>query len=77
MIIATYGGMTENHQLEIRKGLLKYFFPENALVKQKRAMRRMMLNPRGIKLRQFAAIIQELNNILLKFMRLGKSNNIT
>ena len=31
-------------------------------------MRRVMRNPRGVKLRQFAARLQELNNILPKFL---------
>ena len=51
LIIATFGGTTATHQQEIRKGLLKHLFPSNALAKQKRAMRRMIIKPRGTKLR--------------------------
>ena len=56
------------HLQEIRKVLLNYLFPINLIAKQKRAMRCIMCNPRGIKLRQFMARLQELNNILPKFL---------
>ena len=68
LIITTFGGTTVRHLQEIRKGLLKYLFLSNTLAEQKRSMMRMMRNPIGIKLRQLVERIQELNNILSKFL---------
>ena len=68
LTIATFGGTMATNKQEIRKGLLRYFLPSNKLTKQKRAMKRMMRKPRGIKLRQFAARLQDLNNLLTKFL---------
>ena len=58
LIITSHGGTTANCLLEISRGIYKYLFPSNALAKQKRAMRCMMLKPRGLELRQFAARVQ-------------------
>ena len=59
LIFATFGGTMATHLHEIRKGLLKYFLPRNALSKQKRDMICTMRKPRGVKLRQFVARLQE------------------
>ena len=76
LIIATHGGTTANRLLVISRGVYKYFFTSNALAKQKRAIRCMMLKPRGLNLRQFAARIQYLINLLPQFQGLENSNNI-
>ena len=75
-IIVTFGGTTVTHLQDIRKLLIKYLFPINARVKQKRAMRRMMRKPRGVKLQQFAARLQALINLLPKIPESEKSRNI-
>ena len=62
---------------DIRKGILKYFFLSNALTKQKRKMRHMMRNPRGFKLQHIVARLQELNNLLPKFLRSDEYRNIS
>ena len=59
LTVASFGSTAKTHVQEIRKRLLKHFFPRNALAKNKRAMRRMMRNPRGVKLRQFSARLKE------------------
>ena len=61
---------------KISKGLLKCFFPSNAITRHKRKMRRMMCKLRGTKLRQFSARFQYLNNVLLKFTGSDKSKKI-
>ena len=52
----------------IHTGINKYLFPVNALSKLKQSMFHMILNPRNLKLWQFFAISQELNNIPPQFM---------
>ena len=67
LIIATYGGATENHLPEIRRGILKYFFLINTTTKKYIYTRRMLRKPRGLKLGQYTSRIQELNNLLPQF----------
>ena len=66
--VSTFEGMMATHLKYIRKVLLKYCFPSNALANQKRATRRTMHKPRGVKLQQFLAIQQEFNNIITNFI---------
>ena len=49
------------------KGLAWYFLPVNSLSKQKRAMRRCMKKPRGLKVRRYAACLIGLNEYLAYF----------
>eukprot|EP00980_Cylindrotheca_fusiformis_P019964 scaffold7032_cov94-Cylindrotheca_fusiformis.AAC.1 len=42
-------------------------FPVNALAKQKRAIRRLLRKPAAMRMRDYAARMTELNNLLLKF----------
>ena len=76
LIVANFCSTTVKRLQEIGKGLLKYFFPRNVLAKQKRAMRCIIRNPRGIKLWQFVARLQELNNLHPKFTGSYKSKNV-
>ena len=68
LIIVTFRGTAATHQQEIRKVILEYFFPINTIEKQKRTMRHMMRKPRRVKLKHFAARLQEWINLLTKFL---------
>ena len=49
-----YSGATNNHLKIIQEGLLKYFFPINALSKKNHVMRRAMRKPRIMTFKCFA-----------------------
>ena len=48
-------------------GLGAYFFPVNSLSKKKRAMRRIMRKPRGLKVRRYSYCLIDLNEYLDSF----------
>ena len=60
-------GTKNTHLKFIQEVLVGYFFPINALSKQKRAMRRAMRKPRDLPFKHFAARLMELNNYLPLF----------
>ena len=76
-VIAGQVGSTNNtHLKKIKKGLLSYSPPLNALNKQKRAMWRAMRKTWDIQLKIFAARLTELNNCLPPFLGLRNAKNM-
>ena len=71
-----YGGVINNHLKLIHKGLLEYFFPINALSKQKRVMRRAIRKPRSMTLKRFAARLTVMNYFLPLFPGSDASNKM-
>ena len=71
-----YGSSTNNHLKLIQEGLIEYFFPISLLLKQKRAMRCVMLKPRRMTFKSFAARLTETNNFLPLFPGLDNSKKM-
>ena len=67
MLFDELGSTTSENLKSIILGLVTYFFPVNALSKQKCVMRRGMRNPRGLNIRLYAAHMIGLNKYLSIF----------
>lgn len=65
--IALHGEETDDHFVACLNDLVLYIFPRRALRIQKRYMRRQMRKPRDMRVRDFVARVQELNNYLTQF----------
>ena len=68
-------GTTNTHFKEIQEGLIDYFFPMNAIIKQKRAMRRYMNKPFTLIMKRPTSRIMDLNNYLPLLPRSNDSKN--
>ena len=65
--IALHGEETNEHYDAVMRDLVLYIFPRKALRIQKRYMRRQMRKPRDMRVRDFVARVQEINNYLNQF----------
>jgi len=65
--IALHGDETEENYQAVMRDLMLYIFPKKALRIQKRYMRRQMRKPREMRVRDFVARVQEMNNYLKYF----------
>ena len=73
---AQYGCETNNNFKLIQEGVLEYFFPINALSKQKRAMRHAIRKPQNTTFKRFAESLTEMNNFLMLFTGLDDSKKM-
>ena len=69
------GSMTAIHLTEILKGLTKYLFLSNTLMKQKQYMRCMMYNLSTFNLSQFYLCLIKFNTIAKLFTWLYETHN--
>ena len=58
---------TAPHYNEVMEALTKHVFPNKALQKQKRYMRRVLRKPRELSTRDFVSRVCEINNLLTQF----------
>ena len=65
------GAQTDANFVAITNSLVEYFFPPNALITQKRYMRRFMRKSRETKIRDFYVRVLEMNNRCDKFPPFG------
>ena len=65
--IVLHGEETEEHFQSVMRDLDLHVFPKKALRIQKRHMRRQMRKPRDMRVRDFVARVQEINNHLDQF----------
>ena len=63
----TFGEENAENFAKVTNKLIEYFFPPNALVTQKRYMRRFMRKSRGMTIREFYVRTLEINNRCAKF----------
>ena len=63
----TFGEENAENFAKVTNKLIEYFFPSNALVTQKRYMRRFMRKSRGMTIREFYVRTFEINNRCAKF----------
>ena len=71
------GGSTNNHLKIITEGLLGNFFPINTLSNKKRAMTRVMRQPRKMEFKRFDARLTKMNNFLPLLHGSDVTKNIT
>ena len=76
LFFAEVGSTTSENLKSIILGLGMYFPPVNVLSKQKRAMRRRMMKPHGLKVRFYAVHMIDLNEKLSVFPRENASEKI-
>ena len=68
--------VTEDDVETILQELFKHFFPQKALARQKRYMRRNLRKPRSMKIREFVERITEMNEHLMHFPPANKTNKL-
>jgi len=69
--VALHGEDTDAHFEAVMRDLVLYVFPRKAFRIQKRYMRRQMRKPREMRIRDFVARVQEINNYLSQFPPFG------
>ena len=74
--IALHGEETDEHFQQVMRDLILYVFPRKALRIQKRYMRRQMRKPQSMKVRDFVARVQEINNCLSQFPPFGDAQTL-